>query len=849
MNRTVIIFSCVTLCIAFSIYYTSSLLEKDPQLILNSFPAKELHGPEDWMYRQRAYPHGRIRKDIYLQAMRQWQLLNNARGGQYPDWEAVGPSAIGGRITSLAVSPVDDRIIYVGAASGGVFKTIDGGENWMPIFDRAVSLSIGDLAVAPADAQTIFVGTGEANAGGGSLAYDGAGLYKSNDGGVSWSAMGLEQTGSTGKIVIHPEQSDRIYVATMGSLFANDTNRGLYRSKDGGQSWEQILYISDSTGVIDLAMHPDQPDLLFAASWERIRRPNRRQYGGRTSGVYRSTNGGDDWEKLSLPNISNRKLGRIGLTISPVNSNRIYASVVEGDNDLLLGVYRSDDLGHSWVELPLKGINQVPFMWWFGKIYADPLDAGRVYLCGLTLHQYQEGDDQWTTIMAGTHVDQHALYIEPEKRDFLLLGNDGGLYRGTNDFTNSWTHFDNLPITQFYTSEIDYLQADRLFGGTQDNGSLRRDPGSGRWNRILGGDGFVNLVDPTDSRFVYAESQYGNLRRSTTGGVSFSNGTPLASLSENKNWNTPVVLDPLEPSTLFYGAQRVYRSRDRAQNWQAISPVLVDTPEGSNLIFGSLSALAVSPADTRIIYAGADDGTLFITQDDGLSWESINQGLPRRWITSISAHPVDRDIAYVTFSGYRWNDYLPHVFRTENRGGSWIDISVGLPEVPANDLVINPGQPRQLMLATDAGVFISENEGLDWEVLGQGLPKVVVNDLTYHPPTQALVAATYGRSMYRLNLEGSPLTAGEERRWPVRELKAFPNPFREQTRIQIELEKASTLQVAIFDLSGRLVRQIHRGKLPAGTHRFDFPAPSKETYLCRVSTSDGRNQSLLLYPQ
>lgn len=799
--------------------------------------------PEDWMYRQRAYPYGHIRKDIYLEAMQQWQALSQARSGQDKVWQSMGPTNIGGRITSLAIHPNDDNTIYIGAASGGIFKTTDGGQKWEPIFDQAASLAIGDLMIAPSNPQILYVGTGEANAGGGSLAYDGAGLYKSTDGGTHWTAMGLENTGSTGKVLVHPENADLVYAATMGSLFANNPERGLYRSQDGGLHWEQILYLSDSTGVIDLAMHPTNSEMLFAASWERVRRPNRRQYGGSTSGIYRSNDGGDHWTKLNLPVSPSIPVGRIGLAISPVNPNRLFASVVNGSTDLLQGIYRSDDLGATWTALPLTGIAQVAFMWWFGKIYADPIDADLVYICGLELYRHQLGNSRWDAIMSGVHVDQHALYLEPNERSFILLGNDGGLYRGQGDLINNWTHFNGIPITQFYTSEIDHSQPDRLFGGAQDNGSLRRNIQTGEWDQILGGDGFVTLVDPLTPQFVYAESQYGNMRRSTTGGNSFTNGTPTQSFSETKNWNTPVILDPIQPATVYYGAQRVYRSKTRAMSWQAISPVLVNAPPGSNLAYGTLTTLAVSPADNRIIYAGTDEGSIFRTADDGQNWQAISTGLPGRWVTRISAHPTDPDVAYATFSGYRWREYLPHVFRTENGGASWTDISAGLPEVPVNDLLIDPDQPEQLFLATDAGVYYSRDEGQFWEILGQGLPKVVVSDLTYHSPSKSLVAATFGRSMYRLQLGDDPLS--DDPVTPDIDLafRAFPNPFRSHTQIRLTMSSSAEVLVEIFDLSGRRVGLLHQGYLPTGTHDLGFQTNTPGSYVCRMQyTTAGKTR-------
>lgn len=800
--------------------------------------------PDDWMYRQRAYPHGRIDQDAYLSAMRQWQALNNSQSRSGAQWMSVGPDNIGGRITSLAVPPGQQQTIYIGAASGGVFKTTDGARNWQPIFDEALSLAVGDMALAPSAPQIIYVGTGEANAGGGSLAYDGAGIYRSPDGGRSWQHRGLSQTGSTGKIIVHPRQPNRVFAATMGNLFANNRQRGLYRTDDGGRNWKQVLFINDSTGVIDLAMHSRYPDTIYAAGWQRIRRPHRRQYAGPGSGIYRSVNGGDHWQRLSLPTPSGASLGRIALAVAPSRPQRLYASVV-GEDGYLTGVYKSDDHGDHWQSLPIEGIAQVPFMWWFGKLYVDPHDAETIYLCGLHMHRWKTGAASWQRIMGGAHVDQHALYIDPQDPAFVLLGNDGGLYRAVDLSLKTAIHMPDLPITQFYTTEIDTREPERMLGGTQDNGSLRRQIGARQWKRILGGDGLVNLVDPTDSRFVYAASQYGNLYRSQNGGDEFQRALVGIDASEPKNWHTPIVLDPSDPSVLYYGAQRVYRSTDRAASWKPISPALVDTPHGSNLVFGTLTSLAVSPVNPQLIYAGADDGTLVRTNDGGASWQKIGTGLPRRWITSIEAHPNEAGTAYLTLSGYRWNSYQAHVFRSEDYGTSWTAIDNGLPEVPANDLVIDPEFPDQIFLATDAGVFRSLDSGSNWSLLGQGLPRVVVTDLDYHAATRTLAAATYGRSMYRIQIDEA-VTATESRPSSL-PLRAVPNPFQEQTTLLFELNKAANVRLEIHDVNGRLIDVLYDGQLHAGEHRFGFYPPKRTTYLCRL-WKEGQSTSLLLIP-
>lgn len=827
-------------------YYTLLLL---PLLFLLASCRPEqaapavLTTPDDWMYRQRAYPHGRIDQDVYLRAMQQWQALAEHPGRSGAAWVSVGPDNIGGRITSLAVPPGQQELIYVGAASGGVFKTTNGGQNWRPIFDNALSLAIGDLAVAPSSPEVLYVGTGEANAGGGSLAYDGVGVYKSEDGGLHWQHLGLARTGSTGKIIVHPQRPEQVYVATMGNLFANNRQRGLYRSRNGGQNWQQILFINDSTGVIDLAMPLSHPNVLYAASWERIRRPHRRQYTGPGSGIYRSFDGGDNWERLTLPISPAVPLGRIALAVAPTRPQRVYASVV-GESGDLLGVYHSDNHGDNWQSLPIQGIDQVPFMWWFGKLYVHPDQVGTVFLCGLRLHRLRLGNPTWETLTRSVHVDQHALYLDPQDPTFALLGNDGGLYKASDAEMLEATHFTNLPITQFYTAEIDVNEPERLFGGSQDNGSLRRFAGTNRWTKILGGDGLVNLVDPNDSRFVYAAFQYGNLYRSENGGDHFRNGLNGIAPTELKNWHTPVILDPVTPSTLYYGAQRVYRSTNRAQSWEAISPMLIEPPAGSNLVFGTLTSLAVSAVDPQVIYAGGDDGTLARTLNGGQSWQYIHDDLPQRWITSLATHPTEAGVAYITLSGYRWEEYQPHVLRTDDFGSSWTATDAGLPEVPVNDLVIDPERPDRLFLATDAGVFLSEDAGLSWYLFGEDMPKVVVTDLDYHAPTRTLVAATYGRSMYRIQLD-DPVAAAEAPDL-LTYLRAYPNPFTESVSLQLHLTESTDILLEVYDLSGRQVTVLHRGRLGAGEHHFNFKPPTRADYICQLRSNQETSTLLLL---
>ncbi len=799
--------------------------------------------PSDWHFRQRAYPQGFIDQDLYRQAIRQKKAMQE--GVSYRNnlvWQQAGPINVGGRITDIAMHPSSMDIIYAGTASGGIFKSDDQGLNWMPIFDDELTLAIGDMEIAATDPNLIYVGTGEANAGGGSLAYDGNGVYKSDDAGASWQHLGLENIGSVGKVEIDPQNPDRVYVAAMGNLFGNNAERGVYRTTDGGENWENILYLSDSTGAIDLAIHPFNPDTIYAVTWERIRRPHRRDYAGPTSGIHRSYDGGDTWTELTT-GLPFGELNRIGIDISASDPNILYAVVAIGDGNFE-GVYKTEDGGDTWEAMPGNGIGGAPFMWWFGQIFVHPTNPDISYVFSLNVFRTTDGGTNWFNSFPGVHVDQHGLYIHPADPQFVVLGNDGGVYI-SHTGGNTWTKVENLPITQFYTCEIDYSQPERLYGGTQDNGSNRTLTGNDNdWARIFGGDGFVNLVDPTDNTYVYASSQYGNFVRSINGGNNFSGAT--VGVNGPRNWHTPVVFDPNDPTILYLGTDRVYRSANRAQSWLPVSPTLTTAPSNSNLVFGTVTAIAVSPADPDVIFAGTDDGKVWRTQQGNLGWQQVSIGLPERWITSIAMHPTDPATAYVTISGYRYDEYLPHVFRTNNYGQTWEDLSAGLPEVPVNDIIVDPDVPAQLYVATDIGVFVSWDEGANWEVLADGMPNVVVSDLKYHQPTQTLVAGTYGRSMYKVQV--MPPLATEAAEGPQFAFSVGPNPCLDQLQVAINTDYRHQVDLRLFDLQGRELKTVFSGNLSEGNHQWqvdmhDLPSGS---YVCRLQLGSEVQMKLVI---
>ena len=782
------------LVISISIFAWYSHTPNDFQTVKNQIPSQ-------WFYQQRAYPFDKVNREAYHQAKKQASLLQQ-QTVKGLEWSLSGPTNIGGRLTDVEINPQNPSVIYLGAASGGVFKSTDNGNSYSPVFDDSESLSIGDIALAPSNPDIVYVGTGEANPGGGSMAYDGNGIYKSIDAGSSWEHLGLENIGSVGRMVVSSDNPDIAYVAAMGYLFENNEERGVYKTTDGGQNWEQKLFLNDSTGAVDLAIHPHHPDTIYAAMWQRVRRLEYYVYGGNSCGIYRSYDGGDNWEELDNGLPTNDDVGRIGIGISQSNPNVLYA-IYADKVGYFKGIYKSEDGGNSWSQTNDGNLGDMyaSYGWWFGRLKIDPNNADVVYAIGFDLYKTTNGGGSWSYASSSVHVDQHEVAISPDNSNRVLLANDGGLYH-SNNAASSWNHQLNLPITQFYTCAIDASHPERLYGGAQDNGTNRTLTGNTNdWTSIYGGDGFYCLIDPSDNTYVYAEYQYGNFARSTNSGSYFSSATSGISYSDRKNWNTPVVMNPLDPMVLYYGANKLYKSTNRAGSWTAISGDLTNGASSGNQNFGTITTISVSAANTNIIYAGTDDGNVWMSENDGGIWTKISDDLPNRWISRVVADPVDPQVAYVCLSGFRQNEYMPHIYKTTDIGNSWEDVSLGLPEAPVNDLIIDPENTQRLIVATDVGVFFKDENNESWMALSNGLPRVPITDLSFHSPSNRLVAATYGRSMYMLDF-----TVGVENEVITSDISVsiYPNPASEMVEISLDNVKIPYL-VELVNINGQIV--------------------------------------------
>ncbi|MEQ9401499.1 MAG: hypothetical protein RJQ04_20195 [Longimicrobiales bacterium] len=696
----------------------------------------------------------------------------------------IGPAVMSGRVVDIAVASSPDTrggnlgtVFYIAAASGGVWKTTSGGIDWEPVFDDQGVQSIGDVAVAPSNSNIVWVGTGEANSQR-SSSY-GNGVYRSMDGGASWEHMGLESSQHVGRILVHPEDPDVVYVAAVGPLWAGGGERGLYRTTDGGETWELILEgANEWTGVTDIVMDPRDPDVMYAATYQRLRRAYSFVGGGPGTGIFKTTNGGETWRELTR-GLPTTDLGRIGLDIARSEPNTLYAIVESNDE---AGLYRSDDAGASW--RLASDIESIP--WYFGQIRVDPNDAEVVYHLGVPLQGSVDGGETWDRVdRDGVHVDHHALWVNPENSDHLILGNDGGLYV-THDRGQNWDFSPNLPISQFYAVGIDMAEPFfGIYGGLQDNstwgGPSRTRASDGifnsDWFQMAGGDGFYAAVDPTDPNIAYVESQNGNLQRydRRTGDRKGIRPTPAQGQPAYRfNWSAPVHISPWDHETVYFAANHMFKSTDRGDSWTVLGedltraidrdslPMMGGVPDDDAVsrhqgtaVFSNISDIDVSEVQQGLLITGSDDGAVAISTDDGESWtkQARFPGVPdTAYVSKVRLSTHDANVMYVTFDNHRSNDFRPYVIRSADQGDSWQNISADLPEFGSvRAFAEHHVNADLLFVGTEMGPFVSLDRGGSWTKLDDGIPAVRVDDLVIHPRENTLVVATHGRGFYLID--------------------------------------------------------------------------------------------------
>lgn len=688
---------------------------------------------------------------------------------------SIGPAGMSGRVTAIDAVVSNPNIIYIGTASGGVWKTTSGGTTWEPIFDDQKVLNIGAIAITQSNPDVVWVGTGEGNPRN-SLNL-GAGIYRSLDAGKSWELMGMENTRNIHRIIIDPRNENMIYVGAIGNPWAEHPERGVFKTTDGGKTWEKILYVDQKTGAADLVIDPSNPNKLIAAMWQHRRKPWFFESGGPGSGLYVTIDGGNTWTKRTADDgLPKGDLGRIGVAIAPGNPNIVYA-IVEAQKNAL---YRSEDGGKKWTMINDKNdIGNRPF--YYFEIYVDPKNENRLYTIYSIVGVSNDGGKSFSSILDNIHSDHHAWWIHPDDPFFIIDGNDGGMAI-SRDRGTTWRYIENLPVAQYYHIRVDNNMPYNIYGGMQDNGSWRGPAYvwsrggilNSYWQEVMFGDGFDVVPDPDDSRYGYAMSQGGALGRyDVETGYSYTI-RPTALDLETKlrfNWNAAIEQDPFDHSTIYYGSQFLHKSTDKGLTWEIISPDLTtNNPEkqkqtesgGLTLdVTGAenhttILTIAVSPMEKNVIWVGTDDGNLQLTRDGGKSWINLSDklpGLPKNsWIPQIRTSVYSTGELWVVANNYRMGDFTPYAYHTSDFGASWERI---IDEQDVNGYVLSiiqdPAEPNLVFLGTEHGLYVSIDKGKSWIQWKHGYPAVSTMDLAIQEREADLVIGTFGRSVYVLD--------------------------------------------------------------------------------------------------
>jgi photosystem II stability/assembly factor-like uncharacterized protein len=695
------------------------------------------------------------------------------------EFRSIGPANMGGRIDDIAVVENNPSTFYVGAATGGLWKTTNNGTTFEPIFDAQSSTSIGDIAIAPSDASIIWVGSGEPNNRQSSSWGDG--VYRSLDAGKTWTNMGLRDTKHIARVVIDSRDPSIVYVAALGHLWGPNKERGVFKTIDGGKTWTNVLFINEDTGVTDLAIDPESPLTLYAAAYQRRRTPWGFNGGGVGSAIYKTVDGGANWTKLTK-GLPEGITGRIGLDIYRRNPNTVYA-LVENNKG---GVFRSDDRGETWRKM--SDMDSRPM--YYSQVRVDPNNDQRIWQLAAPMYFSEDGGKNWVTSFGQRiHGDFHAMWIDPANSDHVLAGSDGGL-EVSYDRGRTWDFINTIPLGQFYEVSLDNQKPFWVYGGLQDNGSWSGPSGTlnqegitnDDWFRTGGGDGFYSVVDPSDPSIVYVESQNGSVSRLELKTGERKSIKPEARPGEKRyrfDWNSPIVISPHNNHTIYFAGNRVFRSTDRGTTWtwsddltkdqdREKLPIMGALPDKTTLsrhdgveTFGQIVTLAESPIKEGLLYAGTDDGNLQVSRDSGKTWKNITDkvpGVPKNtYVSRVAPSRYSEGTAYLTLDGHRADDYSTYVFVTTDFGESWKAIKSNLPAgVTARVIREHPRNQNLLFLGTEFGAYVSWDRGGRWTRLKGNLPLVRIDDIQIHPRDNALVLATHGRSVWILD-DLSPL--------------------------------------------------------------------------------------------
>jgi photosystem II stability/assembly factor-like uncharacterized protein len=716
-------------------------------------------------------------------------------------WRSVGPSIMGGRVDDFAVVESNPDIIYMGAATGGVWKSTNGGTTWMPIFDDFGTTSIGDVAAAPSNPNVVWVGTGEANARQSSSW--GNGVYKSVDGGATWQRMGLEDSRHIGRIVIDPKNPDIVYVAALGHLWGPNKQRGLFKTTDGGKTWVNTKFIDEDTGFGDVIMDPSDNKVLYAASYQRRRTPFGFNGGGPGSALWKSTDAGRTWNRLA-GGLPTGVVGRIGLDIYRKNPALLYATIEHKDG----GLFRSDDRGKTWKKV--NSLNPRPL--YFSQVRIDPQDDTRIYVLGVSLYVSNDGGKTFRSDGArNLHVDHHAMWIDPRNPNHLIVGNDGGV--GISyDRARTWLRVNNIPLGQIYVVGYDARDPFFLYAGLQDNGVWsgpsatrhRVGPLNDDWIQVGGGDGQFVAVDPSDARAAYVGMQDGRLLRfdyvtgeskairpvepergagpgggaggaggGRGGGSGSGDARPAGLPPVRFNWTAPIVVSPHNPRIVYLAGNRIWRSLDGGERWALISPDLTKQIDREKIAimgvtgdmlgkndgvtaYGTITALAESPVQAGLLLAGTDDGNVQLSKDAGTSWTNLAAKFPalpeRSWVSAASLSPFDAKRMLVAFDDHRADDDKAYIYRSDDGGETWQASAQGISESPVRALRQDPRNPDLIFAGTESGLWCSFDRGGTWSPLKNQLPDVPVADIQVHPRTRELMLGTHGRGIYLMNI-------------------------------------------------------------------------------------------------